>query len=225
MTLEELKQTVEDLIVKNRIGKIFELMNQYLTNDAKREIGLILLKSEVRRKEDAERKGLILAEEIEVFYNKTYNKVLNILEKLTISDILADKDFDERNIYDFVVVITTTERENKLRQLLTSLRFKKVEFYNDYKYEYVKHAVIIIFDNMDLPSGRNLSENQNATIKSREAMIQKCLDETAEQYLIHYGNYLQLLDSNRDRMQGANSQFSLYARVKEVIEFSNTINN
>lgn len=225
MTLEELKQTVEELIIRNRMGKVFELMNQYLTNDAKREIGLTLLRSEVRRNKDAEQKGLILAEAVEVFYSKMYLRILNILEDLTTSDMLTDKDFDERNIYDFIVVITNTERENNLRQLLANLRFKKVEFYTDYQYEYVKHAAIIIFDNMDLPSGRNLSENEVATIKSREAIIQKCLDETAEQYLIHYGNYLQLLDFNRDRMQGANSQFSLYARVKEVIEFNNTINN
>lgn len=41
-------------------------------------------------------------------------------------------------------------------------------------------------------------------------------------FLIHYGNYLNWVNEHRDRVNAANSKFTLYARIYEVLSFIQT---
>ncbi len=81
-----------------------------------------------------------------------------------------------------------------------------------------KDYEIIVFDNEDLAQSRDKSPEELAVIKAREEQIKHALTES-HAVLVHYGGYLDLVNQHRNRMQAANSRFTLYARIREVAEF------
>jgi len=218
MTLAQFIDSIKELLIKNRLSKVFELMNQHLTDEAKHEIGLILLKSQVRRVEFDKLKGIITQNTALVTFNQMSDNLLGIIKYLEDSDLLNEDEIDERDILHYILVITDKKREEDFKNLLNSLRFKNIKFANSLDIEQAQQFDLVIFDNMDLPNKRQLTDEEKATITAREKVMKTCIDNT-KQFIIHYGNYLNLINYHRDRIQSANSQFSLYARVKEVINF------
>ena len=86
---------------------------------------------------------------------------------------------------------------------------------------------LVIFDNRDIPPcfSKNKLEELDNEIKSlvlQRIEIMESVVKNSSKFIIHYGDFFYWINLNRERIQAANSQFSLYARTKEVIEFVNT---
>lgn len=104
--------------------------------------------------------------------------------------------------------------------------FKQLNFTNVAVYlidvfestEYAKYD-LVVFDNRDLPfESDKLEKPAKAKIKQRTAKMDVVV-KASSKFIIHYGNRLNWVNDNRDRVQAANFQFSLYARIKEMLDF------
>lgn len=87
----------------------------------------------------------------------------------------------------------------------------------------------LILNNRDLPflpSDRMLEEIEQSTVKKVEERIEH-LDNlwaaSEAYYFIHFGEVLFWVNDHRSRVHAANSPISLYARIREMIDFLDTI--
>lgn len=83
---------------------------------------------------------------------------------------------------------------------------------------------ILVFDNQDLldESYANeqavLKHEQLKLRKQRETLMENCI-RSSTSLCLHYGNQLNWVSQNRQRVHAANSKFSLFAKLKELVEF------
>lgn len=150
------------------------------------------------------------------------NRLLTFLDSLTPDDFKTTTAVTESINQPLLVITPNVERQSLMQDLFYRLGMTsaQVEVFAETlgwsAYE------IIVFDNEDLPQGRDLSAEQHAQTEAREAQMKYVL-ENSRAVLVHFGGHLNLVNQHRSRMQAANSKFTLYARIREVADFLNAM--
>lgn len=138
-----------------------------------------------------------------------------------------NKPKEQRNdnsiIENRILILSNDEGIFSLKSYFNSRRFANVDFINwdDFRLEILNEVEIVILNNMDLPSMFRPVESPDESIRKRIKVIRQAVDASSC-YFIHYGNMLYLINEYRERINAANSIFTLFTRVKEIADFANT---
>lgn len=229
MELKILKEKIQDLFEANKIKRSLSLLKQELSRESEKYSDYISIRRRFNEVQDDKMADTIDFSTANTALNKIGQALLNFINTLEEVDLETKKQFLHQEISNSILVFTEYESPEKLKDFFNQLNFKDVSVYRTIDFEEVRYNEfdLIIFDNRDLPTCyskkdvEKLDPEIQKQIHDRIAQMDLIIKESSK-FLIHYGNILYWINSNRERVQAANSKFSLYARTKEVIEFINT---
>lgn len=225
MNFEKLIKELQNLYVKNDIDRILKILKQVLKTDNKKYLVFLSL---LRRLNAYSDKDMIIGKKNIEEYNEIAGAVLNFVSTLDSSNLYRDANYAIDGISNKILVLSKEEKKEELSKFFRKVYFDNVtiEDYESTDY-YLDGFDLIVFDNRDLPfcfnknTYNNLSNEKQDLIQNRIRIMEQALEKSSR-LIIHFGEFLYWINSHRDRVQAANSKFSLHARTKEVIEFINT---
>ncbi len=229
MELDLLKAELQDLFEENKIKSCFYLLKARLKRVSERYDTFIKIKRRFNALLDQKIHDTIDFHSRNIETNKIGESLLYLIETLEEIDLATEQQSTHTEIANPIAVFTAQDTIEEVTEFFNLLNFKKVsvfrtEDFSDTKYD---EFDLIVFDNKDLPpcfSKKSLAELDLETkeqILNRVKKMNDVINDSAK-VIIHYGEQLYWINAHRDRVQAANSKFSLYARIKEVIEFINT---
>lgn len=139
----------------------------------------------------------------------------------------ASAELPRTNIVELPILVFAHAHEHRVKEMADL--FRKFAFVGTEVRTWEDNPVlgsypIVVFDNQHLlkedaqldkhPLRMQQAEARAIRIQAMEYCIQ---NSTA--ILLHYGNYLKWLEDHRRRVHAANSQFALFARLREMVEF------
>jgi len=229
MELENLKEKLQDLFEANKIKESLLLLKQELSRNSGKYSIFILIMRRFNDIQDQKMANTIDSNSYNIEANKIGGAFLNFIGTLDETDLETMNHFVHKKVGNQIAVFTENESSEKVEDFFHQLNFRNVSVFRANNFDNVEYTNfdLLIFDNRDLPpcfSKNKLDEFEDA-IKARILGRIEKMDSVirdSSKFLIHYGDFLFWINSNRERVQAANSQFSLYSRTKEVIEFINT---
>lgn len=229
MNLSQLKSQTETLITENQLQDALLLLKQYLdTKGGRLKSGIIQLSRQYNDLMDEKIAQTISRSEYTLEMNKLSQSIMMFLNKIEEVHLKKSMTSSHQKIANPLLLIAHDDKSGKdLQELLLDLNFTNVTVVGlTFTKENInlKDYHLIIFDNTDLPSpprGGRLTEEEQSFINMRTDVMNYVINNSPK-FIVHYGNFLHWIDAHRNRAQAANSQFTLYARIKEVLEFMNT---
>lgn len=227
MEVSKLQKKLHDLYEDNKIKNVFSTLKSELDAEGER----ISIFRNLRRRYNAiaEQK---MADTIERgAFNREMNQVggalLAFIDSLKASDLGSKVEPSHAEITNQILVFTKEQEIENVSEFFRQLNFVNVEVRQNGEKVELSEFDLIVFDNTDLPvcySPKSLAELPEAGKKLVQKRIQdmEVIVDNSSKLMIHFGNILFWVNAHRDRVQAANSKFSLYARTKEVIDFINT---
>lgn len=235
MKLKELKVQLEDLYEENKIKDLFFLLKKELSRSEANYTNFISIKRSYQVIQDRKMADIVDFETANIETNKILKRLLIFINKLSVNDLQTDgkqanTEVSHYEVSNKILVLTTEAEMAAVQDFFNSLNFTNITV----KPVTAVHSMsmfdtfdLIVFDNRDLKPCfkevhlKEMSIENRLRILDRVEKLNSVIKETTK-FIIHYGEQLYWINSNRGRVQAANSKFSLYARTKEVIEFVNT---
>ncbi|MEN0004625.1 MAG: hypothetical protein AAF798_10785 [Bacteroidota bacterium] len=232
MELELLTKELHQLFESNRLGRALALLKRKLNIESARYNTLLIIARRYNKHLDESMAGVQASgQETTIELNRIGQALLQFIDTLEESDLGSGLKLSHHEVSNQIAVFSEEVAPESLELFFKRLNFTNVKAFNAKDFDEIKDEKfdLIIFDNRDLPPCHSkqlfdkLEPSQRDQVEGRIAKMQEIISTTAK-FLIHYGDFLYWISSkaNRKRIQPANSQFSLYARTKEVIEFINT---
>jgi len=194
----------------NNLGAALEQLESLLPDDSSEFNALLILAKRNRRLKKTKLLGIERTEDLNRLEDKLLFDFMEILDDLDPAIFSATSPFfEEQLFYEKIVVVCTTDRLAYMKQFFSNYYFKSIFYYEEDKAA-VEDADLVLFDDKK-PSSES------------KIFLQKLLD--ANNYIIYFGAKFPLSrDVYADRVYYANSIFSLYARIKEMLDFLKYIN-
>lgn len=228
MELKELKDELLELHAENNLSKMFKILKPKFYSDSKARPLFRQLRRRYNKNFMDKIGGTIKRKKAELEENRIGSDLVDFVNALELSDLDPKVIYQHREITNPILVFTREEDLDYLSTFFVQLNFSNVivKDYSDQNYSLDKFD-FVIFDNQDLPLCGNLkhfeslAEIDQLNINNRIEKMEEIIMESSK-IIIHFGDFLFWISNKRDRVQPANSQFSLHARTKEVIDFINT---
>ncbi|MFK8101966.1 MAG: hypothetical protein AB8G15_05570 [Saprospiraceae bacterium] len=229
MELKILKEELHDLYEDNKIKECFFLLKAELKRAGNSYATFISIKRRFNALLDQKVNDTIDFNTRTTETNKIGKSLLDFIETLKEVDLATEYQSTHAEIENSIAVFTAQDRMKKVQDFFKLLNFKNVSVIHtkDFSNTALDSFDLVIFDNRDLPACFSKKILESLDLEKKEQIlnrIKKMNDviNGSAKFIIHYGEFLYWINSNRERVQAANSKFSLYARTKEVIEFINT---
>lgn len=207
------KQTLYTLVEQNKFKRIFEALQQVEgieTHD------LVMQKSQYNRLEDQEMMGVISREHYTVELNKIRRNLLSFIENYLPNTNLMPTNL----IMNPILVISQNEEKiAETAQFFNRLNFGQVEVLHTDTVPNTEKYDLIIFDNRHLPFMQKVEQMPDNEIVRKRIDLMKRYIEQSHNFLLHWGETLFLVNDYRDRIGAANSKFTIYARIRELLDF------
>ncbi len=202
----EIKQKATD-----DIGIALENLRGLLPPNSDFFDGCIVFLSRYRKLKKDKFRGTTARETLNIEENKLLEDVLEFVNSVTIDIEAVGKNIENGLVifYEKIVIYCSDERRSYMEQFFNKHYFRNVHYYdNDFK----------IFDDADLI----LFDDKERSDSSKKK-LKEILDNN--NYVIYFGHPFPLsIKDYGDRAYFANSIFSLYARIKEMLDFLKYIN-
>lgn len=230
MEIAAIKANVQDLFVANRLKELFSLLKAKLAPDQKSYHQFLMLKKRYNSYLDRKMAGSISLADGEVLENTISEQLLAFVKSLSDEDLKVQTQFQHEVIDHSLIVFSQTNEKDELVKFFRQLNFNQVQVIDQLPSnlkEAWEKVMFVIFDNRDLGVCANpnmlksLPEAQQKMIQERISIMDQVVEQSTK-FLVHYGDFLFWINNNRDRVHPANSQFALYARIKEMIGFIST---
>lgn len=229
MNLDELKNEARSLIGRDEMPEALELLMKWLDETSELYDAIITIKSRSNRIEKGLMLGSISYEKAEPTLSEISFRLLQFVKQLHKSDLKTGikSGTSHAKIEDKIIFISNTTDEEIIKgynRFFSRLKFNNVEVVFLDEYRQFEGVEVIIFDNTDLAYCPK-PEMANEAIRNRVSLMEEFMKKNEELFFIHYGEVLYWLNDKeiRKRFHPANSRFSLYARVKEMLDFLATI--
>ncbi len=228
MELNKLKKEAKELMGRGNTKKVFNLL-ALVSEDSDKSSELILLRGRYNRLKDKEKGGRLDPNTYEIQLNNITSTLIDFVTSLEAEDIKMGFQVAHQEITNRIIVFTQAAKIESISQLFAELNFSNVSVLTANKLTdtELKDVDLIVFDNTDLPVCYNEKQLEGfevakkTLVKARIVQMDEIINNTPK-FIVHYGNILHWVNDKRARVQAANAQFTLYARIKEVIEFINT---
>ncbi len=217
--IKELKKGLKSLIV-DRVTLCLEELERIINNDSPKYNSVILLKSQYKSIKTQELNGTFNPAVDGVLKEQVKDRILTFITELEEHDL--DKNaLEPSGIKEHILVVTNSKTgKSEMEKFFSSYAFKNVRYDYSCKVQTPNECDLIIFDNrlMDkVVPNPQAEEELNDDIKSHINLLKAYLEKTKFN-IVYYGEILYVLNKYRDRVNAANSKFTLYARINETIE-------
>lgn len=204
----ELKTKIKQLAAED-IGIGLEKLRTYLSEESIDFNDCIIFESRFRRLKRERLRNIETGDLLDKKENKLLLDVIGFIDDLDIDASEGNQQTNRVVYYENIVVCCTAERTDYMKQFFSKHYFKNVSFYHEEKAS-LGQIDLIVFDDY-LPTSDS------------ESLLKSLLEDN--NYVIYFGKRFPLpLAQYSDRAYFANSIFSLYARIKEMLDFLKYIN-
>jgi hypothetical protein len=227
----DFKQRIRDLITEDRTQQALKLLRSALKDESNFLSVLVLFTAEYNRIADRRLLDIAKLEDTEREFNSLNYRLLQFIEKLTDEDIKGKLEPQSSGWTNKILVFTFSEKSREeMLAFFRPLNFENVsiETVESYDPKWNNTADLTIWDNQDLPictkedDMDRLKERERAVILRRLPFLIECLKEFPSPHFIHFGQSFFLVNDNRNCVNAANSFYSLFARIRETLDYINT---
>lgn len=229
---KNLKKQINALIAENKLRSAFELIRDTLEQRGMDYAVFSILSRQYNDNHSLFLRGVIDYEAYSRSNNRICDALFELLEHVDESHLNTDPkdhDYEYAEVKELITVFAAnSERIEQLIHFFSILRFKNIRYFLfkekmedklDFDFD-----ELIIFDNTDLPTDDgNLSDRQKKEIQFRTQLMDEFLENCPASYFLHFGPTIHWLNDTKKRLRvsAANSPITLYARIKEIIQFMN----
>ncbi|MCB0650812.1 MAG: hypothetical protein KDC85_06015 [Saprospiraceae bacterium] len=228
MNIDTLKRDLKNLFSENKIKTIIENLKEVLIRDSDLHSEFLQICRRYNEVYDRKMAALIEDTTANLELNKVGESILYLIDKMTQEDIKSVSKLSHQEITNPILLITNDPAKGqKLKAFLHQLNFTIVDIFTSAEDLENKTYDLAIIDNRHLaycPNAKVLSEmeaSKKQAIEERIKLMEQLIRDTSL-FMIHFGEYFFWITDHRERIHAANSQFSLYGRTKEMLEFINT---
>lgn len=201
------KSGLKDLIAKS-LDKCIECLEFALDKNIAENINaLTLYKGEINRLKKQQLDGTIKYSRIDRHYTELTWRLLNFIDSLTDSDI-SDFSVLVDKTQKSILVISKPEKEADMRAFFAKHYFPKVDFMNYGQNLPAESFDVILLE--DMPTGSVSEDKMRFYLAKSDA------------FFLYFGDGFfpkKLKDDFGDKVYFANSPFSLYARLNELLDY------
>ena len=217
--IKELKKGLKTLII-DRVTLCLNELERIINDDSPKYDSVLMLTSQYKTLKTQELKGT---------FNPSVDGIIKEQIKSRILDFINDLDFEDLDenalapvgIQEHILVVTSDETsKSEMEKYFSSYAFKHVTYDYSGQVTIPKECDLIVFDNRlmgKMVSSPSAEEELNEASKTHIALLKAYLENT-QFNIVYYGEILYVVNKYRDRINAANSKFTLYARIKETIE-------
>lgn len=228
MTLDHTKKKLNKDLSKSRIGIVLKTLEKILKEDSPLVSQTILISARFstnKRSYHSGEKPLSVYEEEEQHIVEALHDTVSELEE---ASLIHNYSLELGGIDNPILVVCfDEEKKNEMIRffsplIVTNVTIEKVDKYSD---SWNKKYDITIWDNSDLPkcpdeeNTSDLREWEMELLSNRELFLKECLDKNPSPHFIHLGEPYYFVQDNRHRVYAANSEYSLFARIQEMIAY------
>jgi hypothetical protein len=229
MELQDFTNRLRQEIAKGRIGAALNLLFPSLKGKCLSDV--TLLRGEYNRLNDRMLLNIDNYADMSHALNNISYRLLQMVDQITEDDFLAGSEPHSTGFSNPILVFVFTEDAKKEMEIFfqpldfENLRIEQIEAYDP---KWNNTADLTIWDNRDLAPLPNdedmgrLKERERALILRRLPILNACLEEQPSPHFIHFGENFFLVNKKRNRINAANSFYSLFARIRETLDYINT---
>lgn len=227
MEVSKLQKKLHDLYEDNKIKNVFSTLKAELDAEGERISIFRNLKRRYNKITDQKMADTIDRGAYNLEMNQVLEALSSFIESLKTSDLGSKVEPSHAEISNQILVFTKEQEVENVSEFFRQLNFVNVKVKQNGEEVELSEFDLIVFDNSDLPvcynrkSFAELEAEQRIIVEKRMEEMDFIINESSK-FIIHFGGILFWVNAHRDRVQAANSKFSLYARTKEVIDFINT---
>jgi hypothetical protein len=213
--ISKLKDQTNIYVRDGKIGKAFDLVWDYLKPGTNLNADLSLLSGQLKTLERRYHKGLLDAEMYHRQLFQITDGFTQFIQHIQLEDLLAERDGNK--IQTPILVLTpTAETAAAMEAFFPFDYFKDAEFdYSDTSYqELAKEENLIIFD---IYGHKGVPVTENQITAHREKLT--WLLENTDRLIVWFGGHDKVVLDNAERIYAAGFRFSLYARIKEMLDY------
>lgn len=219
------------MVAENKIKQVLQLLRDTLQPDSNHRSIIISLTAQYNRINDRTLINLTNYAESDRELNRISISLLQLIKKLSDEDLKSETPIQETGWSNPILLLTfSAEAKSEIEAFFRPLDFRKVRFEiaEAYRPEWNQTADLTIWDNRDLPyclkreDMERLKERERTIIFRRLPILEACLAEMPSPHFIHFGEPFFLVNEYRRCVNAANSFYSLYARIRETLDFINT---
>lgn len=226
------KQQLTHLISKNRLKDALQfLLDAAQTMEASEYHEVILLSRQYNEVSENSRMDIESPTETKRAFNKIARSLLQLVAELPETALQTEVPSQPKGYANPILVLTFSEQaRQEMEVFFQPLDFQeiRIELASSYQASWDGTADLTIWDNRDLKSCYSrdnlskLTEQEQVDISSRLPILEACLQHRPSPHFIHFGEVFFLVNEHRSSINAANSFYSLFARIKETLDYINT---
>lgn len=230
MTINHYKGDLKVLIEEDKIKQVISVLKKDISKHSKFYNILILICRNFNEISVQLLSNIEDPSKISLDFNKIAYRLLEIIDQLDDEHIQSYSTIPQ-NILNPILVVTFSEKTKAEMETfflpLDTLNVK-VRWIQSSEFQWNEKYDLTIWDNRDLPycakkdDMDKLKERELAVVLSRLPLLEKCLSEASSPHFIHFGEPFFLVSENRNRVNAANSFYTLFGRIRETIDYINT---
>ena len=213
-TLQDIQKDIQKDIGKNQLRKAVRKLERWLVEDKDPAKHLLLLKGRFSELRQEEIVGVVAEEQRLVRYAKIRKSILDFMDTLEGNDFSQEAIMQE-GIHDrFLVLYEAEEGRENIERYFNKIYFSNVD-YRHYENcpegKPLEDYSFILFDFM-----------QSSSTKLHYLMEDILKNEDLTVPVLYFGRKRSPIidkDIYAEKAQAANSVFSLYARIKEILDY------
>ncbi len=233
MNLDQIIAALRNKIADNKSRQVIKDLRDLLTNDSGHKKTLMLLSSKYNRISDLLIGDLERRSDLETEFNKINDGLWDLISRLENEDFIPNPKLNSYGIINPLLILCfDVNQKGELEAFFNQFDFQsiRIELAENYNEAWNETADLTIWDNRDLPpcpskeflESKNLKESERSLILKRLSFLDTCLDKKPSPHFIHFGEQFFFVNEHRNCVNAANSFFSLYARIRETLDFINT---
>ena len=198
--LDKFKLDCQEILATDNIGKCLDYLYESFCPLSLKKNQLVLLKARNKRIKDAINGGTVSRMEADIQLNQINENLISLINDLEDTDII------EQQIQDKILVICRTKMVDEMESFFGNRYFpngKVIQYGN--LLPKTKYDIVVL---EDMPSLSTSKEELNKYVSSVEA------------HFLYYGNgRYDPPNEYINKVYFANTRFSLYSRLKELLDY------
>lgn len=233
--LAQFKTTLEAHLEQNKLKKVARKLKELSYKDVEHRHVVINLSRTVNKINEDLNHGMATRDSLSAELGKVTYAFLHFIEDLELEDLEtgALPEVESVDIQNPILVLCFKQADvTAMETFFSPLDFAELEVKLALSYDpaWNQKYDITIWNNLDLAACPkkdtdtidHLEANERELLYERLPVLEQCLESNPSPHFIHLGEPLFLVTENRNRIYAANSFYSLYARLKEMVDYINT---
>lgn len=219
MELNTLKQAAKRALSQDLLGA-FDLLRKHLEKQVEVYESYLLILGRFHRLKKDQINGILSYEKYEQRVATISRDLMTLIDLLTEADMALHSNSYQRIQNPILVICRDQSDRQDMVDFFARLEVQAVEIRVIEAYEALPKYDLLIFANHSLGTMKEGRVSYSVEDHKRFALMERYLSEP-HSYGIHYGGFWPNRNAFLEQAHAANSRFSLYGRIKEMIDYLN----